>query len=139
MSTDELRSNIDTIRENMYEAANSVGRDSAEIQLHAATKGVDPIRILDSINCGLTDFGANWVQGATPKIESVANSLENAISRPTWHMIGHLQKNKIKFLRANVGDRYVKEKMQKNNFNLGGEQSGPVSYTHLTLPTSDLV
>ena len=33
---------------------------------------------------------------------------------------------KIKFLRANVGDRYVKEKMQKNNFNLGGEQSGNI-------------
>jgi phosphoglucosamine mutase len=33
---------------------------------------------------------------------------------------------KIKFIRANVGDRYVKEKMQKNNFNLGGEQSGHV-------------
>ena len=36
------------------------------------------------------------------------------------------KKNRIKFLRANVGDRYVKEKMQKNNFNLGGEQSGHI-------------
>ena len=36
------------------------------------------------------------------------------------------EKNKIKFFRANVGDRYVKEKMQKNNFNLGGEQSGHI-------------
>ena len=33
---------------------------------------------------------------------------------------------KINFIRANVGDRYVKEKMQKNNFNLGGEQSGHI-------------
>jgi phosphoglucosamine mutase len=33
---------------------------------------------------------------------------------------------KIKFLRANVGDRYVKEKMQRNGFNLGGEQSGHI-------------
>ena len=33
---------------------------------------------------------------------------------------------KIKFIRTNVGDRYVKEKMQKNNFNLGGEQSGHI-------------
>jgi len=32
----------------------------------------------------------------------------------------------IKFIRANVGDRYVKEKMQKNDFNLGGEQSGHI-------------
>ncbi|MDC0972059.1 phosphoglucosamine mutase [Candidatus Pelagibacter sp.] len=34
--------------------------------------------------------------------------------------------HKIKFLRSNVGDRFVKEKMQKNNFNLGGEQSGHI-------------
>ncbi len=33
---------------------------------------------------------------------------------------------KIKFVRAKVGDRYVKEKMKKNNFNLGGEQSGHI-------------
>ena len=37
-----------------------------------------------------------------------------------------LKSEKIKFLRANVGDRYVKEKMQKNNFNFGGEQSGHI-------------
>ncbi len=37
-----------------------------------------------------------------------------------------LKKNKIKFLRSNVGDRYVKEFMQKNKFNLGGEQSGHI-------------
>jgi len=37
-----------------------------------------------------------------------------------------LKSQKIKFIRANVGDRYVKEKMQKNNFNLGGEQSGHI-------------
>ena len=33
---------------------------------------------------------------------------------------------KIKFIRSDVGDRYVKEKMQKNKFNLGGEQSGHI-------------
>ena len=36
------------------------------------------------------------------------------------------QKEGIKFIRAKVGDRYVKEKMQKNRFNLGGEQSGHI-------------
>ena len=35
-------------------------------------------------------------------------------------------KEKIKFLRSKVGDRYVKELMKKNNFNLGGEQSGHI-------------
>ena len=38
----------------------------------------------------------------------------------------YLKFKKIKFIRSNVGDRYVKEKMHKNNFNLGGEQSGHI-------------
>jgi phosphoglucosamine mutase len=37
-----------------------------------------------------------------------------------------LKKERIKFLRSSVGDRYVKEVMKKNNFNLGGEQSGHI-------------
>ena len=37
-----------------------------------------------------------------------------------------LKKERIKFLRSKVGDRYVKEKMKKFNFNLGGEQSGHI-------------
>ncbi len=38
----------------------------------------------------------------------------------------YFREKKIRFIRANVGDRYVKEKMQKNKFNLGGEQSGHI-------------
>ena len=37
-----------------------------------------------------------------------------------------LKSKKISFFRSNVGDRYVKEKMKKMNFNLGGEQSGHI-------------
>ena len=37
-----------------------------------------------------------------------------------------LKKEKINFLRSDVGDRYVKEEMKKNKFNLGGEQSGHI-------------
>ncbi len=37
-----------------------------------------------------------------------------------------LKKENIKFIRSKVGDRYVKEKMKKLNFNLGGEQSGHI-------------
>ena len=38
----------------------------------------------------------------------------------------YFKNQNIRFIRANVGDRYVKEKMKKNNFNLGGEQSGHI-------------
>jgi phosphoglucosamine mutase len=38
----------------------------------------------------------------------------------------YFRNNKINFLRSNVGDKFVKEMMQKNKFNLGGEQSGHI-------------
>ena len=46
--------------------------------------------------------------------------------RSNYGLEQFLKREKIKFLRSNVGDRYVKEKMKKYNFNLGGEQSGHI-------------
>ena len=43
-----------------------------------------------------------------------------------YELENFLKKEKIKFFRSKVGDRYVKEKMKKLNFNLGGEQSGHI-------------
>ena len=43
-----------------------------------------------------------------------------------YRLQNYFKEQKIRFIRANVGDRYVKEKMQKNKFNLGGEQSGHI-------------
>ena len=43
-----------------------------------------------------------------------------------YNLEKYLKSKNIKFIRSNVGDRYVKEKMKKNNFNLGGEQSGHI-------------
>jgi len=47
-------------------------------------------------------------------------------SMSNYGLQNYFKKQKIKFIRANVGDRYVKDKMKKNNFNLGGEQSGHI-------------
>ena len=43
-----------------------------------------------------------------------------------YGLVKFLKSKKISFFRSNVGDRYVKEKMKKMNFNLGGEQSGHI-------------
>ncbi len=43
-----------------------------------------------------------------------------------YELQNYFREQKTKFVRANVGDRYVKESMQKNRFNLGGEQSGHI-------------
>ena len=45
----------------------------------------------------------------------------------------------IELVRSDVGDKYVLQKLNELNWTLGGEQSGPVSYTHLTLPTTPYV
>ncbi len=89
--------NIARLQERMAEIAVVAGRDSQSVQLHGATKGVEPERVITAIRHGLTHFGENWVQEAAPKINA-ANQLaaEQGITPPTWHMIGHLQRNKVR-------------------------------------------
>jgi pyridoxal phosphate enzyme (YggS family) len=63
-----------------------VGRDPADVQLVAVSKGVDSSRLGAAVECGLTTFGENRVQEA----ESKATDVHGA----SWHLIGHLQSNK---------------------------------------------
>lgn len=92
-----IRDNIARLQSRMAEIAVEAGRDPQSVQLHGATKGVAPERVIAAIRHGLTHFGENWVQEAAPKI-AAANALvdEQGIAAPTWHMIGHLQRNKTR-------------------------------------------
>ena len=100
-STDEraaaIAENITRLRDRIVEIATNAGRDAQNIQLHGATKGVEPERIIAAMQHGMTHFGENWVQEAAPKIEAT-NLLADKQERetPTWHMIGHLQRNKAR-------------------------------------------
>ena len=100
-STDEravsIGENIARLRDRIAEIATGAGRDPHNIQLHGATKGVEPQRIIAAMQHGMTHFGENWVQEAAPKIEAT-NLLADKQERetPTWHMIGHLQRNKAR-------------------------------------------
>ncbi len=89
--------NIARLQNRMAEIATEAGRDPQSVNLHGATKGVEPERVIAAIRHGLTHFGENWVQEAAPKI-TAANALaeEQDIATPTWHMIGHLQRNKAR-------------------------------------------
>ena len=89
--------NIARLQSRMAEIAVEAGRDPQSVKLHGATKGVEPERVIAAIQHGLTHFGENWVQEAAPKI-AAANALadEQGITPPTWHMIGHLQRNKTR-------------------------------------------
>ena len=49
-----------------------------------------------ALECGLTDFGENRVQEALPKIVAVVSKRPITEAPPAWHLIGHLQTNKVK-------------------------------------------
>ncbi len=72
--------------------ARACGRDPAEIRLIAVSKTVDSQRITNANDCGQNLFGENRVQDALEKIDLLK---EREIR---WHLIGHLQKNKVKYI-----------------------------------------
>lgn len=94
----ELAANIARVRERIAAAARRVGRDPGEITLVAVTKTVPAHRVREAWELGLTDFGENRVQEAVAKIPLIVPEGASALDRPSprWHMIGHLQRNKVK-------------------------------------------
>jgi len=92
-STQEtLAANITHVRTNIAEVAERVGRRPEEITLVAVSK-TKPVELVKmAYNLGLTDFGENRVQDALPKI---AEFHYEGIQPVRWHMIGHLQSNKV--------------------------------------------
>ncbi|MBL7170886.1 MAG: YggS family pyridoxal phosphate-dependent enzyme [Candidatus Omnitrophica bacterium] len=82
---------INEVRQRIESACARSGRNPSEIVLIAVTKTVSPETIQEAIRCGLNTFGENKVQEAGKKINELG--LEAGIS---WHMIGHLQTNKVK-------------------------------------------
>lgn len=87
-----LAANITHVRTNIAEAVERVGRRPEEITLVAVSK-TKPVELVKmAYNLGLTDFGENRVQDALPKI---AEFRHEGIQPVRWHMIGHLQSNKV--------------------------------------------
>jgi hypothetical protein len=93
-----LEANIARVRERIATAARRAGRDPREITLVAVTKTVPADRVRAAWELGVTDFGENRVQEAVAKIPLVIPEGEAEAGRPgpRWHMIGHLQRNKVK-------------------------------------------
>lgn len=74
-------------------AAERSGRNSAEIQLAAVSKTVEVEQIKQGVLAGIRILGENRVQEAKNKIEAFR---QMDITNVQWHMIGHLQRNKVK-------------------------------------------
>ena len=86
---DTLAANIAEVRAQIAAAAQRAGRDAAEITLVAVskTKPLDMVKI--AYNLGVTHFGENRVQ------EGLTKAAAFSPPRLAWHMIGHLQSNKV--------------------------------------------
>ena len=86
-----IAENLAVLRQKIEETCRRSVRNPAEVKLIAVSKyfGVDAI--IEAKNCGLTDFGENRAQELTLKYEKLGDSV-------VWHMIGTLQKNKVKYV-----------------------------------------
>lgn len=86
-----IAENLAILRQKIEETCKKAGRNPVEIKLIAVSKyfGVDAI--IEAKNCGLTDFGENRAQELTLKFEKLGDSV-------TWHFIGTLQTNKVKYV-----------------------------------------
>lgn len=89
MST--IRENIETIKLNIKNAKETVSRSSDDITLIAVTKTVDVDKVLEAIECGVTDVGENKPQELARKYEVIGDKVR-------WHLIGSLQTNKVKYI-----------------------------------------
>lgn len=86
-----IKENLQSIKKNIENAAIRSKRDPKDILLLGVTKTIDIERINELINLGVTDIGENKVQELLHKYEKLGNT-------PNWHLIGHLQTNKVKYI-----------------------------------------
>ena len=91
--------NLERVRERIEAACRRVGRESSEVTLIGVTKTVGVEAVVEAYEAGLRDFGENRVQEALAKMEAV----RQIGFEPRWHMIGHLQTNKVKIAAGRFG------------------------------------
>ena len=90
-----LRENIERLRKSVAETARRAGRNPDAIGILLVTKTVTPERIREAFQAGVYDFGENRVQELFKKKSELALPIR-------WHMVGHLQTNKVKQILGEV-------------------------------------
>ena len=90
-----LKDALIEVENNILNACERSGRNPEEVTLIAVSK-TKPVEMLQEVyNEGIRDFGENYVQELADKIEIMPKDIR-------WHMIGHLQRNKVKYLVGKV-------------------------------------
>ncbi len=87
--------NIKQVEENIIKSCEKVGRNPKEVTLIAVSKTKPYTAIEEALPSGVLDYGENKVQELTEKYEILPKDIR-------WHMIGHLQRNKVKYLVGKV-------------------------------------
>ena len=86
-----IRENLGRVQENIRAAAKEAGRDPKGVTLIAVSKTKPVSMIEEAYDCGCRDFGENKVQELCDKYEVLPKDIR-------WHLIGHLQRNKVKYV-----------------------------------------
>ena len=83
--------NLCQIKHSIVETCNQCNRNPEEVTLIAVSKTKPVDMIWEAYNAGIRDFGENKVQEMCDKMEQLPKDIR-------WHMIGHLQRNKVKYV-----------------------------------------
>ena len=86
-----IAENVKEVEEHILAACERSHRDRSEITLIAVSKTKPVSDIEEAIQCGMTEFGENKVQELMTKMEEIHADVK-------WHLIGHLQTNKVKYV-----------------------------------------
>ena len=86
-----LKENLKTVEERIQSACKKAGRKREEITLIAVSKTKPPHMLQEAYDLGVRIFGENKVQEIREKYEVLPKDID-------WHMIGHLQRNKVKYI-----------------------------------------
>ncbi len=87
---EDIRKNLSKINEQISACAQQCGKAADDVLLCAVSKTRTPEEINIAIDAGVTDIGENKVQEIMDKFD--------AVKPVRWHMIGHLQTNKVKYI-----------------------------------------
>ncbi|NHM25797.1 YggS family pyridoxal phosphate-dependent enzyme [Desulfofundulus sp. TPOSR] len=90
-----VRENLSHVIEQMTKAAKKAGRDPGSVKLVAVTKNVSVDIMREALAAGINAFGENRVQELVAKHPQLPVDVE-------WHLIGHLQTNKVKYIIGKV-------------------------------------
>ncbi|MBQ1395579.1 MAG: YggS family pyridoxal phosphate-dependent enzyme [Lachnospiraceae bacterium] len=86
-----MKEGLEDTQQAIINAARRAGRDPSEVTLVAVGKTKPASMIRELYDLGVRDFGENKVQELTAKYEELPKDIR-------WHMIGHLQSNKVKYI-----------------------------------------